>query len=56
LPLKRSGDYGHAGAVQPVAIQRLPAIGAGRRILVAEGNTTSQIVIEAMLKKEDFAV
>jgi CheY-like chemotaxis protein len=56
LPLKRSGDYDHAGAVPAAATQRLPVGGAGRRILVAEDDSASQIVIKAMLKKKGFEV
>jgi CheY-like chemotaxis protein len=56
LPLRRSGDDSHAGAAPLVAKPNPPAAGAGRRILVAEDDIASQMVIKAMLKKKGFAV
>jgi light-regulated signal transduction histidine kinase (bacteriophytochrome)/CheY-like chemotaxis protein len=56
LPLKQSGKYSSAGTLPLVAKPHPPVPGAGRRILVAEDDVASQVVIKAMLKKKGFEV
>ena len=56
LPLRRSADYSSSEAVPNVATRHDQPGGAGRRILVADDDRTSQTVIKTMLKKKGFEV